>query len=119
MSEEILKALMQLFALVSSPSQNEESRRKVVENYLAQQLSSARTGEYLTMYDDYMAHQESRLRETADLKKRYAASSVKILRIATTINEGLNHYQKLIVLIQLLEFLSSGDADMSSLESDF
>lgn len=119
MSEEILKTLMQLFALVSSPSQNEEGRRKVVENYLAQQLSSTRTGDYLAMYDAYMQQQETRLRETTHLKKRYAASSVKILRIATTINEELNHYQKLIVLIQLLEFLSSGETGMSDLETEF
>lgn len=119
MSEEILKALMQLFALVSSPNQNEENRRNVVRNYLALQLNSKRVEEHLALYDLFIHEQEIKLRETSKLKKRYAASSVKILRIATAINEELTHYQKLIVLIQLLEFLNSGRRGVAAMEIEF
>lgn len=119
MSEEILKALMQLFALVSSPNQNEENRRNVVRNYLSLQLNSKRVEEHLALYDLFIHEQEIKLRETSKLKKRYAASSVKILRIATAINEELTHYQKLIVLIQLLEFLNSGRRGVSAMEIEF
>jgi ABC transport system ATP-binding/permease protein len=119
MSEEILKALMQLFALVSSPNQNEENRRNVVRNYLSLQLNSQRVDEYLSLFDLYIQEQEIKLRETSKLKKRYAASSVKVLRIATSINEELTHYQKLVVIIQLLEFLNSGSRGISAIEIEF
>ena len=119
MSEEILKALMQLFALVSSPNQNEENRRNVVRNYLSLQLNSKRVEEHLALYDLFIHEQEIKLRETSRLKKRYAASSVKILRIATAINEELTHYQKLIVIVQLLEFLNSGRRGVSAMEIEF
>ena len=59
MNEEILKALMQLFALVSSPNQNEDHRREVVRNYLSQQLNSQRVDEYLSMYDLFVHEQGS------------------------------------------------------------
>lgn len=119
MSEEILKALMQLFALVSSPNQNEEHRRDVVRNYLSQQLNSQKVEEYLAMYDSFVHEQEMRLSEPSKLRKRHAASSVKVLKIATSINEELNYYQKLVVLIQLLEFFNSGRHGMSSVETEF
>ncbi|GAO28638.1 ABC transporter ATP-binding protein [Geofilum rubicundum JCM 15548] len=110
---------MQLFALVSSPNQNEENRRNVVRNYLSLQLNSQRVDEHLSLFDLYIHEQEIKLRETSKLKKRYAASSVKILRIATAINEELTHYQKLIVIIQLLEFLNSGSRGISAIEIEF
>jgi len=119
MSEEILKALMQLFALVSSPNQSEEKRRNVIRNYLGLQLNSKRIDEHLALYDYYIHKQEVKLRERSRVEKRYAASSVKILRIATSINEELTHYQKLIVIIQLLEFLNSARRGISELEIEF
>jgi ABC transport system ATP-binding/permease protein len=119
MSEGILKTLMQLFALVSTPNQNEENRRNIVRNYLSQQLNNKLVEEYLTLYDSYQQENEDKLREPAKIRKRFSANSVKILRIATKINEELIHYHKLIVLIQLLEFFNSGDDAISEIELDF
>ncbi|ASB50804.1 ATP-binding cassette domain-containing protein [Alkalitalea saponilacus] len=119
MSEGILKALMQLFALVSSPNQNEENRHNVVRDYLTQQLNNQRVEEYLTIYENFLLEQETRLKEKSRIKKRFAASSVKVLRIATRINEELTHYQKLIVIIQLLEFLNSGSKGIAETELEF
>ena len=39
MSEGILKALMQLFALVAAPDQDAASRREIVRNYLSLHLN--------------------------------------------------------------------------------
>ncbi len=119
MSEGILKVLMQLFALVSSPDQNEDNRRNVVHNYLLQQLNHQRVNEYLILYDDYLKKQEFRLKEKSKLEKRHASSSVKLLYIATKINEELTHYQKVVVTIQLLEFLNSSTKGISAKELEF
>lgn len=119
MSEGILKALMQLFALVSSPNQNDDIRRSVVKDYLSLQLNSTLVEEYLILFDSFLKDHESKLKGKGKIQKVYSASSVKVLKIATSINEELTHYQKLIVIIQLLEFLHSGTSGISVTETEF
>ena len=119
MSETILKALMQLFALVSSSEQSDEIRRSVVRNYLLQHLNNKLVEEYLNLYDSFQQEQESKLKEKDKIRKRFSVSSVKVLKIATKINEELTHYQKLIVTIELLEFLNSGDIGITDVELEF
>ncbi|PWD98682.1 ATP-binding cassette domain-containing protein [Marinilabilia rubra] len=119
MSEGILKALMQLFALVAAPSEDVVSRRKVVRNYLALQLNNQLIEEYLLLFDQHLKTYREKLKEKSRQQKFFAASSVKVLRIATAINEELTHYQKTIVIIQLLEFLNSGIHKVSEIENEF
>ncbi|WP_234408789.1 hypothetical protein [Marinilabilia salmonicolor] len=119
MSEGILKALMQLFALVAAPEQDATSGRKVVQNYLSLQLNQQLIEEYLHLFDNHRRTYREKTKEKTRIPKLYAASSVKVLRIATAINEELTHYQKIIVIIQLLEFLDSGKKAMSEVEFEF
>jgi ABC-type multidrug transport system ATPase subunit len=119
MSEGILKALMQLFALVAAPDQDAASRRKVVRNYLSLQLNHQLIEEYLQLFDAHRSTYREKIKEKTRIPKLYAASSVKVLRIAMAINEELTHYQKTIVVIQLLEFLNSGSQGISDLEYEF
>ncbi len=118
MSEEILKALIQLFALIAYPRTEIKSRRIIVKSFLNQQLNSRLVEEYLQLFDRLQDEHEQRLSNKAKFNKRYAASSVKVLKIATGINEALTYYQKLIVLIQLIEFLNI-DIGMSDYEREF
>ena len=106
-------------ALVSSPNQNDEVRRSIVQNYLSQQLNNKLVEEYLELFDSYLTEHESKLKEKEKIRKVFSASSVKVLKIATSINEELTHYQKLIVIIQLLEFLHSGISGISVTEIEF
>ncbi|TLX71491.1 ATP-binding cassette domain-containing protein [Labilibacter sediminis] len=121
MSEGILKALIQLFALIAFPHKDNESRRNIVKNFLDQQLSHQMVEEYLRIYESHYQEHASKLeklqkRETS--RKTLTANSVKALRISHEINKELTHYQKLIVVIQLIEFLKSG-IEISHFEWDF
>ncbi|WP_439185004.1 ATP-binding cassette domain-containing protein [Carboxylicivirga taeanensis] len=118
MSEEILKALIQLFALIAFPRTEIKSRRTIVKSFLNQQLNSRLVEEYLQLFDTLQEEHEQRLSNKEKFNKRYAASSVKVLKIATGINDALTYYQKLIVLIQLIEFLNI-DVGMSDYEREF
>ena len=118
MSEEILKALIQLFALVAFPRTETQSRRHIVKSFLNQQLNSRLVEEYIFLFDKLHEEHEQRLSDKNKFHKRHAASAVKVLKIATEINEALTYYQKLIVLIQLIEFLNI-DLGMSKFESEF
>ncbi|WP_289053849.1 ATP-binding cassette domain-containing protein [Carboxylicivirga marina] len=118
MSEEILKALIQLFALIAFPRTEIKSRRFIVKSFLNQQLNNRLVEEYLQLFDRLHEQHEQRLSDKDKFRKRHSASSVKVLKIATEINEALTYYQKLIVLIQLIEFLNI-DIGMSDYEREF
>lgn len=108
MSEQILKALMQLFAIIARPQSNRNDRRIVVENFLKRQLNSELVNEYLDLFDNnYALNQNKTSFENLKLNKRTSSSSVKVLVICTEINEELTQKQKIILLFQLLEFIKA------------
>jgi len=115
MSEKILKALMQLFAIIANfdSTDEENSGRKLVEDYLKNLLSSELIKEYLQIFDHFyeIHHKKSG-------RKGLSANSVKILKICEDVNAELRQEQKIVVLLQLLEFISS-DNNCTDKELDF
>ncbi len=115
MSESILKALMQLFAIIANLDRSEDTKKSriVVESYLRMQLSQQLIDEYLLLFDEFFnAHQGKKG------KKRVSANSVKVLMICEKINEELRQEQKVLVLLELLEFVHFGDT-VSDIEMEF
>ncbi len=101
MNEKILRALMRLFAIISNFDEDEMSARSIVESYLKQQLNQELVEEYLKFFDEFVAVHHSKKG-----KKRMSANSVKVLAICEQINEELRQEQKILVLLQLLEFIN-------------
>jgi len=119
MSEKILKALMQLFAIIARPQSKLSDRRTVVESFLIRQLNRELAQEYLKVFDDfYRVHQEKQ-KEESKRRVRISSSSVRVLKICTEINEELTQQQKIIVLFQLLEFVKSDGNQVTSQEMEF
>lgn len=104
MSERILKALMQLFSIVSDAAEASEQSRSIVISFLTQQLNQQLVDEYLALYDNFV-EEKTRKADGSRRQKRTSVNSVKILLICTQINEELAQPQKVIVLIRLLEFI--------------
>lgn len=120
MSELILKALMELFAIIARPKNNESTgmdRRPVVESFLRRQLNEDLVGNYLAVYDTYFEKHQSLINRSG--KKRIGPDSVKLLRICDEINHELTQKQKLIVLIHLFEFVNSDNLEISDQEFEF
>jgi ABC transport system ATP-binding/permease protein len=118
MSELILQALMQLFAIGSTLERLTVQSRKTVEAFLRQQVSLQRIPEYLSLYDEYKLKFEGG--ENPDrAKKKISVSSVKMLRICTEINKELNLRQKYIVFLRLAEFMHSSELEMTDAEKEF
>ena len=117
MSERILKALMQLFSIVSEAEEVSDKSRKIVASFLKQQLNQKLVDEYLKLYDEFI---EAKTRKSADgkKKKRTSVNSVKVLLICTQINEELAQKQKVVVLIRLLEFIYANQT-VSEQEMEF
>ena len=118
MSEKILKALMQLFAIIARPQTNDSDRRGVVEAFLQRQLNQELVKQYLGFFDEY--YQEAQVRQKkGNQDRRTAAISVRVLKICNDINDQLTQDQKIIVLVQLLEFCKSEGSEISQLELEF
>ncbi len=119
MSERILKALMQLFAIIAKVDIDEETGevrldskgRQIVRTFLSQELNQELVEEYLKVFDEYVIghHTSKRKRKSNTRRKRTSVNSVKVLRICTQINEELAQRQKIIVFIRILEFTNAND----------
>jgi len=105
MSDSILQALMQLFAIIASDESKLSERQSIIKSFLANELNKNAINEYLSVFEKYFEayhHAELNARKK---KKKMAASSVKILRICSEIKEKLSLKQIYIVLIRLFEFI--------------
>ncbi len=114
MSEEILKALMQLFAIIAKQDVGlTENERKFVENFLKQQLNESAVKEYLALFDSFSKAGRPLEQITADPeidnkpKLTSVKDSVKTLGIAKKINKTLTQKQKVVVLVRLFELVNS------------
>ncbi len=123
MSESILKALMQLFAIIAHPendeTEGESDRRAVVESFLKNQLNQELVREYLKVFDYYYNLHQEKQSEKSKTKKRTSSSSVRVLKICAQINEELTQEQKIVVLFRLLEFVKTSDGDVTEQEMAF
>lgn len=110
---------MQLFAIIARPESNKEGRGTVVESFLRRQLNQELVEEYLKVFDEYYRMHQEKQKEEGARQRVISANSVKLLRICTEINEELAQNQKIIVLIQLLEFVKSDNIEITDQEREF
>lgn len=109
MSEEILKALMQLFGLLTKQDGGVESNEtEYVRTFLKQQLNSEAVEEYFSLFLSF-TEEDNKSRNGEEEGKVQLTSmkdSVKILGICKKINKQLNREQKVVVLVRLYELIS-------------
>ena len=129
MSERILKALMQLFAIIAKVDEEIENNnshletkstnsRKIVESFLRSELNASLVEIYLKLYEEFILIHKGNLKNKIAEKKRTSVNSVKILRICSQINEELTQKQKVVVLFRIFEYIQS-NSEITSQEIDF
>ncbi len=105
---------MQLFAIIARPESSADERRAIVESFLIKQLNKELADEFLQVYDDFVKKfAEEDQAKSQKASRVLSRRSVRVLKICTNINEELAQQQKVVFLIQLLEFIKS-DADVAS-----
>jgi len=111
MSEEILKALTQLFAIITKQDGGvTENERKFVISFFEQELDRASVKEYIDLYDQSVEYNKEKRKEKTDPNKWKLTSvrdSVKTLAFCKQINKTLTQKQKVVVLIKILELVST------------
>ncbi len=109
MNESILKALMRLFAIVSDMNKEGQStsRRNIIMDYLDRQYSFDIVRKYLDFFDQQVRQlrKVSQDPEMADFSLRKIQAENRIIDLCEQINEELEHEQKIIILIYLLDFI--------------
>lgn len=118
MSERILRALMQLFAIIAKVDGVTNTGRSIVQSFLKQQLNQELVDRYLALFDEFLESHHQVSKKKDGTAKRTSVNSVKVLKICTEINKELEQNQKVIVLIRLLEFIHSS-AEISEQEYEF
>lgn len=111
MSEEILKALMQLFAIIAKQDEGVESNeREYVKNFLTQQLSEEQSKEYYALFEQHSGWGDEEESADGEAKKKRLTKvndSVRILGICKKINKTLTQNQKIVALVRLFELVNA------------
>jgi len=104
MSEEILKALIRLFAIISKQDGGvTEGERDYVIAFFKQQLGHDDIQQYITLYDTYSGYGEEKIPGgTTTLQ-----DSVQALKVSKKINQTLTQRQKIIAIIESIGMINT------------
>ena len=122
MSEPILNALLQLFAIIANVSEDGVSfkARNIVKSYLYQHLNTNLIDKYLNLFDDYLQlhHNPEAFFRTNNTGRITSTDTEKVTSICEGINKVLLQREKFIVFLRLVEFINE-DEIMTQKELDF
>ncbi len=111
MSEEILKALAQLFAIITKQDGGvTENERNFVISLFKEDLDQDSIKEYLALYDEYVEwgkEEDPEEKEKKKSKRTSVKDSVRTLAICKKINKTLTQKQKVVVMIKLLQLVGA------------
>jgi ABC-type multidrug transport system ATPase subunit/uncharacterized tellurite resistance protein B-like protein len=105
MSENLLKALLELFAIIAKEGTVTEDERNNVKKFLTNTLSEESAERHLKMFDDFAQSDDGTERND------------KINRICKKINEEFTYPQKIILALQLIELILA-DGEIAEEETE-
>lgn len=114
MSEELLKAVIQLFAIVSRERITDDERNNIKE-FLGLHLNREAIKYYLDLFDELAKgqHKESEEGMALDAETvQFIDEWAKIMKISKQVNQALTMQQKLVLVIKIIELVYS-DGEIS------
>ncbi|MFZ5970501.1 MAG: ATP-binding cassette domain-containing protein [Bacteroidota bacterium] len=108
MSEELLKAIVQLFAIVAKERITDDERQNI-KDFLSLHLSQDATRYYLGLFDAFC--KENKRYATADLSNvdeetlQFVDDWAQIMQIAKKVNQALTMQQKVVLVIKIIELV--------------
>lgn len=115
MSEELLKAVVRLFAIVARERITEDERNKIKE-FLGLHLNRDEVKTYLAFFDEF-ANATPQITENTDIPadaetRQFVEDWSRIMDISRQVNQSLTRQQKLVLIIKIIE-LAYADEDIS------
>ncbi|MEQ9423417.1 MAG: ATP-binding cassette domain-containing protein [Cyclobacteriaceae bacterium] len=98
MSEELLKAIIQLLAIVAKEDQVTDDERETIEIFLSQNLSKEDTAKYLQLFDKLTAGVPNSPDDNIDEK-------AEIINITKNVNQEFTTQQKVVVMLVLMQLI--------------
>jgi ABC-type multidrug transport system ATPase subunit len=115
MSEELLKAIIQLFAIVARERITEDERTNVKE-FLSLHLNREATAYYLKLFDELShSHKIESAQDLSSLDvdtQQFVDDWAKIMHIVKQVNQALTMQQKMVMVVKIIE-LVHGDQEVS------
>jgi ABC-type multidrug transport system ATPase subunit len=115
MSEELLKAIIQLFAIVARERITDAERTNVKE-FLSLHLNRDATAYYLKLFDEFV--QSHKIESPQDLSsldeetQQFVNDWAKIMQIVKQVNQALTMQQKMVMVVKIIELVHS-ETDIS------
>lgn len=108
MSEELLKAIIQLFAIVAKERVTEAERENIKE-FLSVHLNQEAIGHYLALFDTHCSEidisQKEELENIDDQTLEFVDDWAKIMAITKQVNKALTMQQKAVLIIKIIELV--------------
>ncbi|GAA0893727.1 ATP-binding cassette domain-containing protein [Fulvivirga kasyanovii] len=107
MSEELLKAIIQLFAIVAKERVTEDERANIKE-FLSVHLNQEAIGFYLNLFDTYCCENDLEQREGLNLDDdtlEFVGDWGRIMAISKQVNRALTMQQKVVLVIKIIELV--------------
>jgi len=119
MSEELLRAIIQLFAIVAKERITEDERTNIRE-FLAAHLNQEAIQYHMKLFDEfaqYKVHAGVDLSDTDEETAEFVGDWSKITEINKQINKGLTQQQKLFLIVKMIELILA-DGEISERQSN-
>ena len=110
MSEEILKALVQLLAIIATEDEITVDEKATIENFLSENLAKNKVAGYLQLFDSISGEIAARQNKEDDLNK--------IKGIASKMNSELTNKQKTVVMLNLISLIVA-DGKITDRENEY
>jgi ABC-type multidrug transport system ATPase subunit/uncharacterized tellurite resistance protein B-like protein len=108
MSEELLKAIVQLFAIVAKERITDDERANI-KDFLSLHLNQEGTRYYLNLFDEFVkANRKSggtELTNVDDETAQFVDDWAHIMQISKKVNQALTMQQKAVIVIKIIELV--------------
>ncbi len=108
MSEELLKAIIQLFAIVARERITDDERANITE-FLRLHLNRDAIKYYLTLFDDYCKTSQTISKPDSDVMdvdtRQFVDDWSRIMGIIKQVNQALTRQQKLVLVTKIIELV--------------
>lgn len=109
MSEELLKAIIQLFAIVTRERITEDERTDIKE-FLALHLNRDAIKYYLNLFDEFAnSYKQAEPEEGASIDvetRQFVDDWAKIMQITKKVNQALTMQQKQVLIVKIIELVN-------------
>ncbi len=120
MSEQLLKAIIQLFAIIAKEGSVTYNERLTIKEFLERQLNRSGVSKFMELFDKLVLEREServQIENTDDETVDFVEDWSKIIQITKQLNQEITKQQKVVLVLKMVELITA-DQVVSERESN-